>query len=122
MSAGAFSDSKYSSNSDNVYSCRVQPETLLASIDSTVNEAPTEDIDQEVSSVVSRGKRTVGMNMRTVSLAFTSTLPTGYLGTPVRIPVMSLSTFNSWTATPRLTGTYLGVDVKVVGSSPETKR
>jgi len=62
------------------------------------------------------------MNARTVTLAFTGALPDGYLGTPIRIPVLKPSTYNSWTETPDKTGTYLGVGVKVIGSSSETKR
>lgn len=122
MSAGAFSSTKYESNSGSIYSFRAQPETLAATIAGQANAAPAGDIDQEVSAQVSRGKRTVGMNARTVSLRFTGALPTGYAGPTVRIPVLQPSTYDTWTATSKLTGTYLGVAVEVLGQSPETKR
>jgi hypothetical protein len=122
MSAGSFSDSKYESNGGNIYSVRVQPETISATIDGVSNAPPAAAISQEVSAAVSRGKRALGINARSVSLAFTGALPDGYKGTPIRIPVLTAATFNSWTATKGKTGTYLSVPVKVVGSSPETKR
>ena len=122
MSAGAFSSSKYSANSGSIYKIRVQPETIAASIDSVPNAAPAGAIDQEVSAAVSRGKRALGMNARTVTLVFTGALPDGYEGGPVRIPVLTQATYDSWTATPDKTGTYLEVPVRVAGSSPETKR
>lgn len=122
MSAGAFTSSKYEANSGNVYKIKVQPETITATIATVANAAPTGAIDQEVSATASSGRRSVGMNARTVALAFTGTIPTGYKGTPVRIPVLTQATFAAWTATPDLTGTYLGSDVRVVGSSTESKR
>jgi len=122
VSAGAFSSSKYSANSGNIYKIRVQPETIQAVIDGVSNAAPAGAIDQEISASVSRGRRTVGMNARTVTFAFTGALPDGYNGTPISIPVLTQATFDAWTGTPDKTGTYLEVAVRVAGSAPETKR
>lgn len=122
MSAGAFTNSKYESNSGSIYRIRVQPETAAATIGGTANTAPAGAIDQEVSAQVSGGKRSIGMNARTISLSFTGSLPTGYAGPSVRIPVLQSATYDAWTATAGQTGTYLGVAVEVLGQSPETKR
>ena len=122
MSAGPFTISKYSANSARIYNITVQPETLSATIATIANAAPAGATTEEVSAQVSKGRRSVGMNARTVSLIFTGAPPTGYKGTTVRVPVLTAATFNAWTATPNLAGTYLGAAVRVSGSKPEFKR
>lgn len=122
MSAGEFTSSKYESNSGSIYKIRVQDETLSATIGAVANTAPIAAVDQEVSAKASGGKREIGMIARTVTLRFTGTLPTGYSGDDVTVPVMQSSTFDSWTTPADQTGTYQGVAVTLVGQSAERKR
>lgn len=123
MSAGVFEKSIYETDAGNFAAVKVQPETLAATVDSVVNAAGAGPVDQEASAQVGKGKRTIGINTRTVTLRFTSTLPTGYSGDPVTIPALTPAFYaacnpNSDTAT----GTYLGQPVRAVGRSPETVR
>jgi hypothetical protein len=124
MSAGAFTLSKYKCDAQNggyVLTCRVQPETLAASIALTANAAPSGAINAPGSATVSQGKRSAGVNMRTVSLAWSGAPPTGYsVNRTVRIPVLDPETYAAWEV--GATGTYLGAGVQVVGRSPETVR
>lgn len=123
MSAGEFQRAIYQTNAGNFASVRVQPETLAATIDSVANDEGAGPINQEASAQVSKGKRTIGINCRTVTLKFTGTLPDDYTGDPVTIPALTPAFYdacnpNSDTAT----GTYLGQPVEAVGRSPETVR
>lgn len=124
MSAGSFSISKYQCDVQNggyVLSCRVQPETLSASIAGTANSAPSGAINAPGSATISQGKKSAGVNMRSVTLAWTSEPPTGYAeNRTVRIPVLDPVTYAEWTV--GATGTYLSRPVQVVGRSPETVR
>jgi len=121
MSAGEFVRSVYETNAGNFAAVKVQPETLAASVDSVVNAAGAGPVNQEARAQVSKGKRTIGINCRTVTLNFTAPPPAGYSGDPVTIPALTPAFYeacnpNSDTAT----GTYLGVAVEAVGRSPET--
>lgn len=121
MSAGAFENSFYELSAENggfIMACRVQPETLAASINSVANAAPAGPADAPGSATISQGRRSAGVNMRYVSLKFTASPPTGYSGDNVRIPVLSPTTFAAWTK--GATGTYLGVAVEVAGRVGET--
>lgn len=121
MSAGEFSTSKYQCSADNgsyILACRVQPETLAATIDSVANDAPTGAVNAPGSATISQGRRSAGVNMRYVTLEWTGTKPTNYSGDTVRIPVLKPETFAAWTLGS--TGTYLSQNVKVVGRNNET--
>jgi len=121
MSAGQFDREFYQMSTENggyVLSCRVQPETVAAEIDSVANDGATGPATAPGSATISQGRRTAGVNMRYVTLAWTSTPPTGYSGDNVRIPVLTPATFASWTL--GATGTYLGKGVEVVGRVGET--
>jgi len=121
MSAGVFSNAFYETSSENggfVLTCRVQPETLAASIGGTANASATGPADAPGSATISQGRRSAGVNMRYVSLGFTDLPPTGYKGTPVRIPVLDPATFTLWTK--GAIGTYLGSAVEVLGRTGET--
>lgn len=120
MSAGNFIDSKYESNSGRVYAIRVQPETLALTLDGTANAAPTGDIDQEVSAKAKGGKREIGCIARTVTVRFTGTVPDGYSGDDVTVPVLTPGLYNA--AVKGVTGTYLGEAVAYVGKSAERLR
>lgn len=122
MSAGAFTSSKYESNSGAIYRMRVQEETINAIIGPVANSPVASAVDQEVSAKASGGKREIGMIARTVTLRFTGAPPANYSGDDVTIPVLTQATFDSWTTPASQTGTYLDADVEVVGQSAERKR
>lgn len=121
MSAGAFESAFYEMSSENggfVLRCRVQPETLAATIAGTANAGVAGPATAPGSATISQGRRTAGVNMRYVTLKFTATLPTGYSGDPVRIPVLDPAVFAEWTL--GATGTYLGQAVEVLSRVGET--
>jgi hypothetical protein len=122
MSAGAFSDSFYESNElGTVHPIRVQPETLALELDGQANEAPDGAGAIGPSAQVSRGKRSIGINARTVTIQLTAAL-SGYLsGSKITLPWLDPVTYAD--ITPKVTvGTYLGTACKVVGKSAETVR
>jgi len=123
MSAGEFRRAVYETNEGNFANLRVQPETLAAEVDGVTNAEATGNVNQEASAQVSKGKRTTGINARTVTLRFTGAPPTGYGGDPVTIPALTPAFYaacnpNNNTAV----GSYLGAAVRAVGRSPETVR
>lgn len=122
MSAGRFTRTRYELDQANggiVLACKVQPETLAATIGTTANAAPADPVDFNFSATISQGRRSAGVNMRSVTLAWTTDPPEGYAaGGTIRIPVLTPATFAAWTL--GATGTYLGTGVTVVGRSPET--
>ena len=122
MSAGAFSDSFYESNElGSVHPIRVQPETLALTLGGQANAAPDGASAIGPSAQVSRGKRSIGINARTVTIELTAAL-SGYLaGSKITLPWLDATTFSA--ITPKVTtGTYLATACKVVGKSPETVR
>lgn len=121
MSAGPFTTAFYETSSENgsfVLRCRVQPETLAATIDGVANDGVAGPATAPGSATISQGRRTAGVNMRYVTLAWTGTPPTNYSGDPVRIPVLDPATFAAWTL--GATGTYLTVAVEVLSRVGET--
>lgn len=123
MSTGEFTNTKYQLDTGNgsyIVACRVQPETLSATINSVANAAPTGAVNAPGSARAGKGIREFGIGMRSVTLEWTGAIPDGYSGDPVRIPVLTPTTFASWTIGQ--TGTYLSSDVRVVGRSSERVR
>lgn len=121
MSAGSFSTAFYEMSEENggfVLRCRVQPETLAASISSTANAGVSGPATAPGSATISQGRRTAGVNMRYVTLRWTAAKPTGYDGDTVKIPVLDPAVFAEWTL--GATGTYLSQPVEVVGRVGET--
>lgn len=121
MSSGAFDTAFYEMSSENggfILRCRVQPETLAATIGASANAGVTGPATAPGSATISQGRRSAGVNMRYVTLRFTGAAPTGYSGDPVRIPVLDPAVFSSWTL--GATGTYLGSDVEVLSRVGET--
>jgi len=121
MSSGAFETAFYETSSENgsfVLRCRVQPETLAATIDGTANAGVEGPATAPGSATISQGRRSAGVNMRYVTLGWTATPPTGYSGDPVRIPVLDPTVFAAWTLGS--TGTYLGAAVEVLSRVGET--
>lgn len=120
MSQGEFVNSFYETDTGNggdVVRCRVQPETLAATIAGVVNAGNTGPATIPGSAKASKGIREYGIGMRSVTLRWTGAPPTGYSGDDVRIPVLMEATYIDWTL--GATGTYLGAAVEVVGRNPE---
>jgi hypothetical protein len=120
MSAGVFESSRYELSAENgggIAPCKVQPETLAATIDGVANDAPTGAVTIPNSANMVGPRNANGIQSRYVTLEWTGAPPTGYSGDNVRIPVLQPSTYAAWTKDA--TGTYLGAGVKVVGRIPE---
>lgn len=121
MSAGAFSSSKYESDSDVVYRIRVQPETIALTIGTTPNDPPAGAVTGAVSVRVGGGNREYGIKARAVTLRWTATVPTGYKPDEIlRVPILKKSLYSS--ISPGSAGDYLGQPVEVVGKLPERVR
>ncbi len=124
MSAGNFVQTRYESNADTgggIYPIRVQPETLLLDIGGTVNSPPAAPADQPIFARARKGTREYGVGARAVRLRFTpGSIPTGYSGDEVVVPIMTAALFAN--ATPGSTGTYLSAPVTVVSRLPERVR
>jgi len=121
MSAGVFETAFYETSSENgsfVLICRIQPETLAATINGDANASAVGPATAPGSATSSQGRRSAGVNMRYVTLGWTATPPTGYSGDPVRVPVLDPATFTGWTLGAE--GTYLGAAVKVLSRVGET--
>ena len=122
MSSGAFVDSFYESNKlGSVHPIRVQPETIALELGGQANAAPDGAAAVGPSAQVSKGKRSLGINARTVSIRLTAAL-TGYKsGSVITLPWLDPATYDA--IVPKATtGTYLGTACKVVGVSDETVR
>lgn len=120
MSSGIFSDSFYSSNElGSVHPIRVQPETIALVLGGQANAAPAGTGAIGPSAQVSRGKRAIGINARTVSIRLTATLANYKAGSVITLPWLDDTTFAA--ITPKVTtGTYLATACIVTGKSPET--
>lgn len=119
MSAGAFSLSKYQSDTAaNIFACRIQPETAACVIATVANAAPAGAVNMPGRIRLSAGRRTVGVRPRKVSLAWTAPPPLGYkAGSVVKIVALTPAFFAACTI--GAVGTYAGIGVQVVGRSPE---
>lgn len=122
MSAGAFSRSKYQTNDANVVPVRVQPETISAGFGQGTNAPPAGSVIAGFPSAnVSRSRRSIGIHVRTVTVAFTATPPIGYLANQTySIPVLTSSVWDAIVVGSA--GTYLGTATEVVSKSPEIIR
>lgn len=119
MSAGAFVNTFYETDLGTIVPIKLQPETLTASFDGTANAAGGTTAEPGYPSAqVSKSKRAIGINARTVSIKI-DTPATGYLdNTLVRIPVLDLTVFNGITKfSPATCAAGSG---QVVGKSPES--
>lgn len=122
MSSGAFVDSFYESNElSTIHPIRVQQETIDLVLGGQANTAPAGTTAILPSAQVSRGKRSIGINARTVTIEFTAT-KAGYLaGSKITLPWLGKTTFAA--IKPKVTvGTYQEVACKVTGKSGESVR
>lgn len=123
MSAGAFVRSKYqaSYDTDQIHPIRVQPETIALAEDgapTNTNAAPTTDITNPISAIVSKGRRGLGLHPRKFNLQLTGTPPATYItGSKVSIPILTTTFYNSIAVGSDVT--YLGTTWQVISKSPE---
>lgn len=120
MSAGDFIYSKYEARTGGVYRIRVQPETEQATFNSVANAAPAGAIDQATTARARGSRRSFGATARKVLCEFTGTIPTGYNGDPVSVPILNPTVFDG--ITPGQTGTYLGEAIQVLSKTAEQLR
>jgi hypothetical protein len=125
MSAGGFVTAVYESNQALFFPIRIQPETLTLTLNSVVNAAPANAPGVGFpSAVVSKGRRSFGLNARLVRVRTPNTggdpnyVPLGIIA----LPVLQAATFASYGKGQ--TGTYeingASVPVQFVGKTPET--
>lgn len=119
MSAGTFQRARYEDNNANIYPCRVQPETLAATIDGTDNTAPVGAVTSDVSANMTASRRKYGVQARRIRLALKagSTPPAGYSGQSVTIPVLQQAVWDD--AAKDADVTYLGTTWTIVSKLPE---
>jgi len=118
MSAGEFIIAGYSTDNADIVPIRVQPETLAATLGTANASAGSTFATGFPSAQVSKGKRAIGINARTVSIRLTAELGGYKEGSILRVPVMTQA---RWAALGKgSTVTYLSTAGVVVGKSPET--
>lgn len=126
MSTGNFITARYAASYDdaNIHPIRVQPETLglqvtIAGV-AVTNTQAVGALNNPISAVVSRGRRSKGLNARLIRIKFGDEPPEDYLAnSPLTLPALNpalLSAING------ATGTYLGAAITVLGTSPEVAR
>lgn len=121
MSAGSFENGRYESNgTGGIHKVRVQPETKALTIDGVANAYPAGDVDAKPSAQVGKGKRSIGINARTVSIKLTAALAGYKDGSVITLPWFTADTFDALTV--GATGTYLGTACELVGTSAEKVR
>lgn len=125
MSAGTFVTSRYETNSPGlagaIMPIRVQPETILLTINGVGNDPPAGGSTLPLFVQVSASDNEYGVKPRKATLRFTSGAPTGYSGQDVSVPLLNPA-IAAAAATPGATGTYLLADVEVVSTKPEDFR
>lgn len=125
MSAGVFVNTRYEASyaAATYHNIRVQPETLLADVAGTVNDAPTQLVNNPISAVVSGSNRTLGLTPRKIRLKLPpgTTPPTGYKpeGTTT-IPILTRALFDLCQIGG--TCTYLGAVWRIQDTLPEKAR
>ncbi len=115
MSAGAFTDTFYSTDKGGTCNIRLQPETITFSLQGVPEVGPA---DQEASARVQGSRRSFGIIARKVRVRFTGAVPTGYEpGSVLSIPILTQTAYAAITKGDE--GTYLGQPVRVLGKTPE---
>lgn len=121
MSSGAFEAGKYQSNGTGlIHAIRVQPETKALILGGVTNLYPTAAVDGKPSAQVGAGKRSIGINARTVSIRLTAALAGYKAGSVISLPWFVSSTFDALPGSA--TGTYLATACELVGTSAEKVR
>lgn len=123
MSEGAFIQSFYESNKTGlVHPIRIQPSTLALSVGGVANAAPSGPAGNPISAQVSQGKRSKGLNARTVTIKFPTTPPTDYkVGSPITLPWLNGTTdFDTFANGDAVS--YLGATGVLIYTSAETAK
>lgn len=116
MSAGRFERSFYESNANDIYPCRVQPETITA-----FNPAAGGPANQPISAQMRGSRRSIGMHARYITLEWDGAPPAGYDDrTLQRVPILTPTAYDAINLND--TVTYLGATATVVGLNPEKRR
>lgn len=121
MSAGKFLFTSYESDQGTLYPCKVQPETVAATIDGTANSAAAGPVPAGVPSANMRGsKRQNGITARRISLELAdgATAPAGYSGGGLSIPILTNSLYAA--TSKGSTVVYLETTWRVSGKTPES--
>ncbi len=121
MSSGRFVRTFYGISTENgggVINIRLQPETLSAQIGGAANAAPAGPATVPGSATISQGRRSAGVNVRYVTVAWTGDPPDDYEGLTARIVVPNPTVYAG--ATLGSAVTYLETEATVVGRTPET--
>lgn len=123
MSAGNYVIGRYTATYDNtqIHPIRVQPETLELVVvvggSNVTNGSATGSINNPISAIVSKSRRGIGLVARLIRVRFTGTVPDDYQpGGTIALPVVNPAIMN---VSKGATGTYLGQEIVVVGTSPE---
>lgn len=122
MSAGAFTNSKYAASygaGDNIHPIRVQPETIEATGNAEDNDPPAGDINNPISVLSSKSRRSPGIHPRYVRLKVTGAPPAGYSETSVVRLICLNQAFYEAIAAKGTEVQYLGSAWQVIGFSPE---
>lgn len=120
MSSGAFISTIYEDNAGNLFSARVQPETLALTVDGVANAAPAGPLPAGVASAnMSGSRRQNGINARRINLTLPDggTPPADYKGTPLSVPILTAVLFAA--ISKQSTVVYLGATWNVAGTTPE---
>ena len=120
MSAGKFEVYNYETDAGDVGQIRLQPETIGLTLAGTVNAPAAGAVNLPLRVRARKGTREYGIGSRSVSLRFTATIPTGYSGDDVQVPVLTPAAFASYNLGSA--GTYLGEAVVVIGRKSEAIR
>lgn len=125
MSSGGFSTSVYESNSGLFFPIRIQPETLTLTLNSQANAAPANTPGAGLpSAVISRGRRSFGVNARLVRVRTPATggdpnyVPLGIISLPVLQASVYAAYGKGQTGTYEINGSSIAV--QFVGKTPET--
>lgn len=121
MSSGAFERTFYGLSTENgggVIGVRLQPETLAATIAGAANEGVAGPATIPGSATISQGRRSAGVNVRYITVAWDGAPPTDYTGLTARIVVPDPDVYAG--ATLGSAVTYLSTAATVVGRTPET--
>lgn len=122
MSAGQFSRSFYEASyaASTVHPIRVQPETLLAAVGTTINASAATAATNPISAQISLGNRARGLKPRYVTLQVDpADPPAGYdTRSKTIIPAVTQAFWDA--CVPNTTVTYLTKDWTVISREPES--
>jgi len=121
MSAGPFTRTFYQSDTGLIHPVRLQPETLLATVEGQALDPVTGPTTSSISAQVTGSRRGLGLFARYITVAFTGTPPTGYsAGQTYRLTVCDPAIYDAINVLDE--GLYLTAVIQVVSKTPERIR